>query len=45
MHRNQATVAQEKTKFSEVLDCARSQGPQTVTRNGKLAAVLISAKE
>lgn len=39
------SVAVAKAKFSEVIDKARTQGPQTVTRNGKRAVVVVSAEE
>jgi len=39
------TVAQAKAKFSEVLDRAQSSGPQTITRNGQRAAVVVAAEE
>jgi prevent-host-death family protein len=39
------TVAEAKAKFSEVLDRALSDGPQTITRNGKTTAVVVSAEE
>jgi len=39
------TVAEAKAKFSEVLDRAQQTGPQPITRNGKLAAVVVSAEE
>jgi prevent-host-death family protein len=39
------TVAQAKAKFSEVIDKARSLGPQTITRNGRKAAVIVAADE
>ena len=39
------TVAQAKAKFSEVMDQAHVQGPQTITRNGKDAVVVVSATE
>jgi prevent-host-death family protein len=39
------TVAEAKAKFSEVLDRATSGGPQTITRNGKTTAVIVSAEE
>jgi prevent-host-death family protein len=38
------SVAEAKARFSEVLDQARD-GPQTITRNGKRAAVVVSAEE
>lgn len=37
------TVAQAKAKLSEVIDKARHQGPQLVTRNGKGAVVIVDA--
>ena len=39
------TVAEAKAKFSEVIDEARASGPQTITRNGRVAAVVVSAEE
>jgi prevent-host-death family protein len=39
------TVAEAKAKFSELIERARSRGPQTITRNGRSAAVLVSAEE
>jgi prevent-host-death family protein len=39
------TVAEAKAKFSEVLDRAQSSGPQTITRNGQKAAVVVAAEE
>lgn len=39
------TIAEAKAKFSEVLDRAATEGPQTVTRNGRAAAVVVSAEE
>lgn len=39
------TVAEAKAKFSEVLERARSDGPQTITRNGRKAAVVVDAEE
>ncbi len=39
------TVASAKARFSELIDKAKSEGPQTVTRNGKPAAVLVSVEE
>jgi prevent-host-death family protein len=37
-------VAEAKARFSEVLDQARG-APQTITRNGKPAAVIVSTEE
>ena len=39
------TVAEAKAKFSEIIDRAMSEGPQTITRNGHTAAVLVGAEE
>jgi prevent-host-death family protein len=39
------TVAEAKAKFSEVIERAKSQGPQTVTKNGRPAAVVVGAEE
>ena len=39
------TVAEAKAKFSEVVAKARSSGPQTITRNGRAAAVVVSVEE
>jgi len=39
------TVAKAKARLSEVLDMARDQGPQVITRNGKETAVVVSIEE
>lgn len=39
------TVAEAKAKFSEVIDRAREHGPQSITRNGRQAAVVVSVEE
>ncbi len=39
------TVAEAKAKFSEVIDRAESDGPQTITRNGRTTAVIVAAGE
>jgi prevent-host-death family protein len=39
------TVAEAKAKFSEIIERAMSEGPQTITRNGRTAAVLVGAEE
>ena len=39
------TVAQAKSKFSEVIEKAATEGPQTITRHGRRAAVLVAAQE
>lgn len=38
-------VQAAKARFSEVFELARSVGPQTVTRRGKDAVVIISVEE
>ena len=38
-------LAEAKAKFSDVVERARTQGPQHVSRNGKPAAVVVSAEE
>jgi len=45
MSTNIWTVAAAKAKFSEVIDRAQSDGPQTVTRSGRTAAVVVAADE
>jgi prevent-host-death family protein len=39
------TVAQAKAKLSEVIESAQKYGPQAITRNGRRAAVVVSAEE
>lgn len=39
------TVAEAKAKFSALIDQAREHGPQTITRNGKTAAVVVAPEE
>jgi len=39
------TVAEAKAHFSEVIDMARQEGPQTITRHGKDAVVVVDAGE
>ena len=39
------TVAEAKARFSELIERARSEGPQTVTRKGRTAVVVVSAEE
>lgn len=39
------TVAQAKAKLSEVIDRAGAEGPQTITRNGRTAVVVVDAGE
>jgi prevent-host-death family protein len=39
------TVADAKARFSEVIEQARTRGPQLVTRNGRKAVVIVAAEE
>jgi prevent-host-death family protein len=39
------TVATAKARLSEVIDRAANEGPQTITRHGRNAAVVVSAEE
>ncbi len=39
------TVAEAKAKFSEIIERATSEGPQTITRNGRTAAVVVGVEE
>ncbi len=39
------SVASAKARFSEVMEKAKTDGPQTVTRNGRPAAVVVSIEE
>ena len=39
------TVAAAKARLSEVINRAVSEGPQTITRRGRDAAVVVSAEE
>jgi prevent-host-death family protein len=39
------TVAEAKAKFSELVQKAQSDGPQTVTKNGRTAVVVVAAEE
>jgi prevent-host-death family protein len=39
------TVAEAKAKLSEVITRAESHGPQTITRNGRTAVVMVSYEE
>ena len=39
------SVARAKAKFSEVVEKARVEGPQHITRNGKDAVVVVAAAE
>ena len=39
------SVAEAKARFSEVLEKAHEEGPQTITRHGKSTAVVVAARE
>ena len=39
------TLALAKAKFSEVVEKARANGPQTVAKNGRVAVMVVSAQE
>ncbi|TSD84397.1 type II toxin-antitoxin system Phd/YefM family antitoxin [Mycobacterium sp. KBS0706] len=38
-------VQEAKTRFSEVIERARTEGPQTITRHGRERAVLLSIED
>lgn len=39
------SIAEAKAKFSEVIEKATTEGPQTITRRGRTAAVVVDADE
>lgn len=39
------SLAEAKAKFSELVERARTQGPQHLTKNGKDAVVVLSAED
>ena len=39
------TVAEAKAKFSELIDKAKSEGPQRITKHSRTAAVVVAAEE
>jgi prevent-host-death family protein len=39
------TVAEAKARFSELIEKAQSKGPQTITKHGRTAAVVVSVEE
>jgi prevent-host-death family protein len=39
------TIAKAMARFSEVIEEARTRGPQTITRHGRKAAVVVAADE
>jgi prevent-host-death family protein len=38
-------VAKAKAQFSEVIDLALAEGPQTITRSGRPAVVVVSVQD
>jgi prevent-host-death family protein len=45
MHTGDWSVAEAKAQLSKLIEQARSEGPQTITRHGRATAVLVSAEE
>jgi prevent-host-death family protein len=45
MSTHEWTVAEAKAKFSELIEQARTRGPQTITRHGRITAVVVSPAE
>jgi prevent-host-death family protein len=39
------TVADAKARLSEIIETARREGPQTITKNGRSTAVVVSVEE
>jgi prevent-host-death family protein len=39
------TVAEARARLSEVIEQATANGPQTITKRGRTAAVVVSAEE
>jgi prevent-host-death family protein len=39
------TVVEAKAKFSEVVENARTRGPQLITRNGRRAVMVVSVDD
>ena len=39
------TVAEAKAKLSELLERAKSEGPQKITKHGRTTAVVVAAEE
>jgi prevent-host-death family protein len=39
------TIAEAKAKFSELIEKAKTRGPQTITRRGRITAVVVAAEE
>lgn len=45
MNQDAWTVADAKAKLSEVIERARTEGPQAITRRGRTAVVVVAAEE
>jgi len=39
------TIAEAKAKFSELIERAKSEGPQKITKHGRATAVIVAADE
>jgi prevent-host-death family protein len=39
------TVAEAKAKFSELIERAKSEGPQKITKHGRTTAVVVAADQ
>lgn len=39
------TVAEAKAKFSELIEKAKAEGPQRITKHGRTTAVIVAAEE
>ena len=39
------TVAEAKAKFSELIDKAKLEGPQKITKHGRTTAVIVAAEQ
>jgi prevent-host-death family protein len=39
------TVAEAKAKFSELIEKAKSEGPQKITKHGRITAVIVAAEQ
>lgn len=39
------TVAEAKAKFSELIDKAKAEGPQKITKHGRTTAVIVASEE
>jgi prevent-host-death family protein len=39
------TVAEAKAKFSELINKAKAEGPQKITKHGRTTAVIVAAEE